>query len=276
MNNRNGFDVGGLMVGSEGTLGIITRAVLRLLPLPEARRTVAAAFDDLETAGKSVTNVISAGIIPAKSEIIDNWVIRKSEAVHPAGLPIDAEAVILFETDGTAAAAETEAKTIAEICRSTGATRTTIAKTPAEAERYWTARRAGFAQAFSSAPTLLAEDVCVPIRHVPTLLKQIREISDKHGVITIVLGHMGDGNMHPDILTDADDPKRFARAEAAMTEIIETALSLGGVVSGEHGIGLEKKRFIEQALDPNVIAISRAIRGVFDPTGIMNPGKIWP
>jgi glycolate dehydrogenase FAD-linked subunit len=275
MNNFFGYDLATLMIGSEGTLGLVTLAELRLLPLPEARYTVAAAFDNVRAAGEAVHKVISHGVIPAKSEFMDNWIVRKSEALSPVGFPPNAEAVILFETDGTKASALLEAETILKLCLEGGATWSHRARTPEEADKYWAARRAGFAAAFSSAPNILTEDIVVPIKQIPTLLAGIKEISEAHDVLTVVLGHAGDGNMHPDILTDRNNPEWFKRAEKALEEMIALAISLDGVISGEHGIGLEKKRYMAQSMDPAAISISKAIKNFFDPTGIMNPEKIW-
>lgn len=275
MNNFCGYDLATLMVGSEGTLGLVTRASVRLLPLPEARCTVAAAFVSVQAAGKAVHTVISHGVIPAKSELMDNWIIRKSEALSPVGFPSNAEAVILFETDGTKESALLEAETIENLCYTSGATWSHRARTPEEADKFWAARRAGFAAAFSAAPNILTEDIVVPLKEIPALLTAIKEISEKYGVVTVVLGHAGDGNMHPDILTDRNDPQWFKRAENALEEIIDLAIRLGGVISGEHGIGLEKKRYMERSMDPAAIAVSKAIKHCLDPTGILNPEKIW-
>lgn len=275
MNNFYGYDLLTLMVGSEGTLGIVARATVRLLRLPPAKKTVAAAFDHVATAGEAVQRIIARGVIPAKSELIDNWVIQKIEAVSPVGFPLDAEAIILFETDGTEASTVQEAQIITDICLQCGATWARPAKDQCEADKFWAARRAGFATAFSSAPTLLAEDVVVPLKHIPALLKGIKEISAKHDIVTFVMGHAGDGNMHPDILTDKNDPEWYQRAEKVLNEIIELALSLDGVISGEHGIGLEKKEFIGKSLDPAAVMISKQIKRLFDPYNIMNPDKIW-
>jgi len=275
MNNFFGYDLATLMIGSEGTLGLVTRATLRLLAMPEAKYTVAAAFKSVRTAGEAVHKVISNGVIPAKSEFLDNWIIQKGETLCPVGFPQDAEAVILFETDGTKQSALLEAETIEKVCLGCGATWSNRAKSPEEAEKYWAARRAGFSAAFSSAPNILTEDIVVPLKQIPTLLAGIKEISERHDVVTVVLGHAGDGNMHPDILTDRNDPEWFKRAEDALEEIIALAIQLEGVISGEHGIGLEKRRYMESSMDPAAIAVSKAIKNCLDPTGIMNPEKIW-
>jgi len=275
MNNFSGFDLCALMVGSEGTLGLVTRARLRLLALPEASYTVAAAFESVQAAGETVQKVISQGVIPAKCEFLDNWIIRKSETLSPVGFPLNAEAVILFETDGTRQSALQEAENIEKSCLDGGATWCHRAQTPEESNQYWAARRAGFAAAFSSAPNILTEDIVVPIGRIPALLAGIKQISENNGVTTVVLGHAGDGNMHPDILTDRNNAEWFKRAEAALEQIISLAISLDGVISGEHGIGLEKKRYMARSMEPGAIMASKAIKDFLDPKGIMNPGKIW-
>ncbi len=275
LNNFYGLDLPALMVGSEGTLGLVTRARLRLLSLPEAAYTVAAAFESVQAAGEAVQKVISRGVIPAKCEFLDNWIIRKSETLCPVGFPTNAEAVLLFETDGTRKSALQEAEDIEKSCLAGGATWCHRAQTMEESNQYWAARRAGFSAAFSSAPNILTEDIVVPIGRIPALLSGIKEISDNHDVTTVVLGHAGDGNMHPDILTDRNNDEWFKRAETALEEMISLAISLDGVISGEHGIGLEKKRYMERSMDPAAIMASEAIKAFFDPKGIMNPGKIW-
>ena len=191
------------------------------------------------------------------------------------GFPLNAEAVILFETDGTKRSALLEAEAIEGHCLALGATWCDGAQPPEVADKYWAARRAGFSAAFSSAPNILTEDIVVPIKQIPTLLAGIQEISDKNEVTTVVLGHAGDGNMHPDILTDRANPKWFARAEKALEEIISLALALGGVISGEHGIGLEKKKYMNRSMDPAAILMSKAVKDFLDPKGILNPEKIW-
>ena len=177
--------------------------------------------------------------------------------------------------DGIQEAVEKEAEEIERICREQGAREVRVAKDAEEANRYWTARRAGFAAVFSAAPTVLAEDVTVPRSKIPDFLRKMEEICKPRGIEYTVIGHAGDGNLHPSLLTDKKDPEKYAKAEEAMAEIIEAALELDGVLSGEHGIGLEKKKFLKKAMPPKAIELMKGIKRLLDPNNILNPGKIW-
>jgi len=273
--NVTGYDLPMLLTGSEGTLGVITKITLKVLPLPPATKTLMAVFDDVAVAGGTVYQVLSGGVIPSKIELLDNWVINSIERLQPMGLPKDAGALLLFEVDGIQEAVEKEAEEIERICREQGAREVRVAKDAEEANRYWTARRAGFAAVFSAAPTVLAEDVTVPRSKIPDFLRKMEEICKPRGIEYTVIGHAGDGNLHPSLLTDKKDPEKYAKAEEAMAEIIEAALELDGVLSGEHGIGLEKKKFLKKAMPPKAIELMKGIKRLLDPNNILNPGKIW-
>ncbi len=273
--NVTGYDLPMLFTGSEGTLGVITKITVRLLPKPPAAKTLMAVYNDVAVASENVYKVLSAGIIPSKIELLDNWVIRRIEEMMPMGLPTDADAVLLFECDGIPAAVEQEIAHIEEVCKNGGAVEVRVAKDQDEANRYWTARRAGFAAVFGKAPTVLAEDVTVPRDKIPLLVKKCKEVGKKYGVEVVIIGHAGDGNLHPSILTDIKDREHYERAVSGMHEIIEYAIEIGGVLSGEHGIGLEKKKFLGKAMDPKAIEILKGIKRVLDPNNILNPGKIW-
>jgi glycolate oxidase len=273
--NRTGYDLPMLFTGSEGTLGIMTKAILKLIPKPPAARTMAAVFGDSAEAGSLVFKVLQEGIVPGKIELLDNWVINRIEEMMPMGLPTDADAMLLFEFDGAAEAVDRELERTSEICTANGALEVLIAETPEEALKYWTARKAGFAAVFGKAPTTLAEDVTVPRDRIPDLLRVCKALQEETGITIVVLGHAGDGNLHPAILTDEDDPEHLARAQDTMHRIFDAALEMGGVVSGEHGIGLEKRQFMSKAVSPRVLNIMKDIKALLDPNGIMNPGKIW-
>jgi len=270
-----GYNLADLIIGSEGTLGIVTKAQLKTLPLPQARKTVLGIYDDVALAGENVYRILEKGIIPGKIELIDNWVINKFEDMMHIGLPRQADAVLLFEVDGTSDAVEIEATRIGEIARAYGAQEVRIAKDADEANKYWMGRRAGFAAVFGAAKTVMAEDVTVPRGNIPDLIRNCKEIGGKYRVEIVILGHAGDGNLHPAILTDSDDHLHYERAEKAMDEIFSTAIRLGGVISGEHGIGLEKQRYLKKGIEPAAINMMKNIKGIFDPNNIMNPGKIW-
>lgn len=273
--NRTGYELVMLFTGSEGTLGVITKITLRLLPKPSAEKTILAIFDDMAVAGQAVSDILSSGVIPAKIEFVDNWIIRRIESMMPLGLPVEANALLLLQTDGNPAAVEAEANQIIDVCRKTGASEVRLAKDQAEANNFWTARRAGFAAIFGAAHTVLAEDVAVPRDKIAPFIRKCEQLGKKYDLTIPILGHAGDGNLHPSILTDIRDKDHFDRAQKAMDEIFETALSLGGVLSGEHGIGLEKQRHLKKAMDPVAIGIMKKIKGILDPNNILNPGKIW-
>jgi glycolate oxidase len=275
LKNVVGYDLLHIFISAEGTLGVITRAELKLNPLPQAKKTIMAVYSDVAVAGESVFRVLEKGVIPDKIELLDNWVINRIEEMMPMGLPKDADAVLLFECDGIPEAVEKETEQIVEITKKYGAVDVRVAKDQAEADKYWLARRAGFAAVFGKAPTVFAEDVTVPRGRIPDLIRKCKEIAKKYDLELCVLGHAGDGNLHPAILTDINKKDEYERALKGMDEIIEGAVELGGVLSGEHGIGLEKQKFFNRVIDPTVIAIMKGIKQLMDPNNIMNPGKIW-
>lgn len=275
LKNVVGYDLMHIFISSEGTLGIVTKAELKLIPLPQAQKTIVAVYDDAAAAGESVFRVLENGVIPGKIEFVDNWIINRIEEMMPMGLPKDADAILLFQADGSPEAVEKEAQKIVEIATKYGAREAKIAKDQAEADRYWAARAAGFAATFGKTRTVFSEDVTVPRPKMPDLIKKCKELSKKYNVDVVVLGHAGDGNLHPSILTDIGNKEHYDRAVQAMEEIIETAVELGGVLSGEHGIGLEKQKFFNKVTDPIVLNMMKGIKALFDPNNIMNPGKIW-
>jgi len=273
--NRTGYELVMLFTGSEGTLGVITKIILRLLPMPPAQKSMLAAFDDMAVAGQAVSNILASGVVPAKIEFVDNWVMRRIEEMMPMGLPVEANALLLLQTDGSPAAVEAEAQQIVDILNKSGAKETRLTKDDAEAARLWKARSISFAAVFTTARTVVAEDVTVPRDKMAEFIRRCEEISQKYDLYIKLVGHAGDGNLHPAIFTDIKDKEHFAKAQQAMDEIFETALSLGGVLSGEHGIGLEKQRFLKRAMDPVAIDTMKKIKGILDPNNILNPGKIW-
>ena len=273
--NRTGYELVMLFTGSEGTLGVITKIMLRLLPLPPASKTIMAVYDDIAVAGAAISKILSSGVIPSKIEFMDNWLIRRIEDLMSMGLPTEADALLLLETDGVQAAVDTEAQQIVDISKKSGAKEVRLAKDQAEADKFWKARSAAFAAVLSAAHTVLGEDVAVPRDKIAQFIQSCREISKKHDVSIVLAGHAGDGNLHPSVFTDQRDKEHFSRALKSIDEIVETALALDGVLSGEHGVGLEKQRFLKKAMDPVGIDIMRKIKGILDPNNILNPGKIW-
>jgi glycolate oxidase len=273
--NRTGYDLVPLFAGSEGTLGIITKITLRLIPRPAARRTVMAIFDDMVRAGTVVSRILAEGIVPAKIEFVDNFVIRRIEEKMKIGLPVDAKTMLLIECDGSVTSVESEAAQILEMLNKGGAKISRLAQDDAEANTYWKARSAGFAAIYGAARTVVAEDCTVPRDRLSDFIEKLDEISKKSGFEIVLIGHAGDGNIHPSVFTNSREKEDLDRLQDTLTAIFDAALELGGTLSGEHGIGLEKKRLLSKALDPMAISFMQKIKAVFDPNNIMNPDKIW-
>jgi glycolate oxidase len=273
--NRMGYELSTLFAGSEGTLGIIAEITLKLIPAPKSQRTVLAIFAKLETAGQAVSNIVAAGLVPAKVEIMDNWFLRRIEGQSHLGLPVEADAMLLIQSDGDPRAVENEVEQIIRACQRTGAREARSAVDEAEAFRMWQARRGCYGAVTGSSPTVLTEDVTVPRDKIAPLIRRCQEISRKYEVVIPITGHAGDGNIHPAFLTDANDKQHFSRTMQAIDEMINAALELGGVISGEHGIGLEKQQYFSRFADPVALKIMKGIKGVLDPQNILNPGKYW-
>ncbi len=273
--NRTGYDLLPLFTGSEGTLGVITKITLRLIPKPAARKTIMAIFDDMTLAGGVVSDILANGIVPAKAEFVDNFVIRRIEEKMHLGLPVEANTMLLIDVDGSLAAVENEAEQILDLLKKGGASIARLAKDEAEATMYWKARSAGFAAIYSAAKTVIAEDVTVPRDRLAEFIKKLDAISKESGFEIVLIGHAGDGNIHPSVFTNSTEKKDLDRLQDTLTAIFEAALELGGTLSGEHGIGLEKQRLLAKALDPRAIEIMKSIKAVLDPQNIMNPDKIW-
>ena len=189
------------------------------LSLPPARQTVLAIFDEVATAGQGVHQVMASGILPGKIELMDNWVIRRIEEATPLGLPLDAEAILLFELDGMAEAVNKETKGVIDLCRQAGAVEVRAARDPGEAETFWTARRAGFSAIFGHSPMVMSEDVVVSPDRIPELIKRVKDLAQIYDLTIVIIGHAGDGNLHPSVLTDRNNPEHYARAEKAIAGI---------------------------------------------------------
>lgn len=276
MKNSSGYPLAHLFVGSEGTLGIITRAVLKLLPRPAKERTVLVGFDSLEAAAALVTRVLGAGVLPAAIEVVDQVCLEAVEAYRPLGLPAAVEAVLLFRHDGTEASTAAEVETVTAVAEANGAILIRSATDENEADELWQARRAVSPALARLRPNKLGEDVAVPRGAIVEMVRRIRAISERHRLPIATFGHISDGNLHPNILFDGADPDERARMLAAARDIFLAALDLGGVLSGEHGIGALKKEFLPLAVDPTALELMRALKGLLDPQGILNPGKVLP
>jgi glycolate oxidase len=272
--NRSGYELMMLFTGSEGTLGVITKIGLRLMPAPKTSRTVLAVFNDAAVAGETVTAIIGSSVLPSKVEFMDNWTFEKFRGVIPDKILDTSEVILLIQVDGLPQTTEAEARQVVEICKGT-AKEVRLAATAAEADKYWAARRAHFSDISSRAHNIVNEDVCVPRDKIAEFIRLGRESARRFDVPISFAGHVGDGNFHPAVLTDNRDKDHYQRALKCVDELIEIALKLGGVLSGEHGIGLEKQRFFKKAMDPAAIVIMKNIKSLLDPNNILNPGKIW-
>lgn len=276
LKNVSGYDLSRLMVGSEGTLAVVTAATLRIIARPPARRTITAVFDRLEDAGAAIGAAVSSPVFPASLEIMDNACIRAVESFQSHGLPQDAAALVLAEVDGWEEAVAVQGPALAGLFRRAGARRVEAADSEGDGARLWRARRAITAAVAAIRPTKISEDATVPPGRVAEFIGALAEIRDRYGIQLVVFGHAGDGNLHPNILCDQDDREEMARVDQAVTEIFAAALDLGGTLSGEHGIGTLKAPYLEQALGPVGLGVMRRLKEALDPRGILNPGKIFP
>ncbi|WP_207744462.1 FAD-binding oxidoreductase [Desulfallas sp. Bu1-1] len=272
----SGYDLARMFTGSEGTLGVITRVMVKLLTLPPCRRTMVAAFPELDPAAEAVSAIIAEGANPSCLEMLSQSSVMLIENYIPLGLPRDVEAFLLIEVDGHPAKVEEDCELITGVCRRHGVKEVRTARTEAEAERIWLARRALFPAVAHMAPNVLIEDATVPRSQVPAMVRAIGLIAQRNQVTIGVSGHVGDGNLHPGIMADKRNPELMERVDRAMAEIAREALRLSGTLSGEHGIGTIKAPFLEWEFGPEGVALMRRIKKAFDPNGIMNPGKIWP
>ncbi len=274
--NVTGYNLTQLLVGSEGTLAVITEIIMRLVPKPRSARTAMAVFPRIDDASRMITAILNAGIVPATIEIMDQESIRCVEEWQHAGLPVDAEAILIIELDGEPGAVAVELEEVASLCRARGASEVRVAADAAESNRLWAARRAVSASMARIRPTKLGEDISVPRSAIPDALRAVREIAVKYRLQIPVYGHISDGNLHPNILFDRHDPEEVERVNRAAAEIFAAAVRLGGTLTGEHGIGSLKKEFLALALDPVELEMMQRVKAAFDPQGILNPGKVFP
>ena len=270
-----GYSLKDLFIGSEGTLGIITKVLLRLIPKPAARRTLLASFTRIEDAAETVTDIIAAKIIPCTLEFLDQTTMRCVEDFARIGLPTDAGALLLMETDGPASVVDEEARLMSEIARRHAALNVVAAADEQEAVRLATARRSAFSALARIKPTTVLEDVTVPRSALAVMVRSVEDIAGRHNLVIANFGHMGDGNLHPTILTDERNEEEIKRVHAAMHEIFAKAVELGGTITGEHGVGLAKKAEMKLQFSDSSIALHQTLKQAMDPQGILNPGKIF-
>lgn len=274
--NATGYDLTRLFVGSEGTLGIITQATLKLIPMPKMRRTVQVLFDSLDGACLAVSRAIRSGAIPAAAELMDHISLQAVVKFRKFEMDPKVQAGVIFEFDGDSENSLTEQIGETErLCAECGSLKFRIALTQEEEDELWSLRRGLSSSVASLAPNRIAEDISVPRSALPEIVKRLREIAAKYDFPMAIYGHAGDGNLHPSLLVDLSLPGVKEKVEKAVGEIFKAALAVGGTLSGEHGIGITKKSYITDALGETGVATIRGIKKALDPTGILNPGKIF-
>ena len=272
-----GYDLNGLFTGSEGTLCLVTEVLLRLVAKPRFAKTALAEYDSLADASRTVNAILTAGIVPASLELMDQTAIACIEEAMHMGLQTDVAASLIIETDGTdEQTVLREIEAAARICQENGARSVKMAKTEVERGNLWKARRSISPALARLAPNKMGEDITVPRSAIPEVVQRLRTISTNHGLPIAIFGHAGDGNLHPNILFDKRQPDQWEKAEKMVGEVFAASLAVGGTLSGEHGVGVMKRPYLEDALGPLSIEIQRKIKHALDPLNILNPGKIFP
>lgn len=270
-----GYSMKDLFIGSEGTLGIITEVILKVLPRPKARKTMLALYDSMDAAAKTISAIIAAKIIPCTLEFLDRVTVQCVEDYAKIGLPTDVEALVLMETDGHPVVVEEEAAQMMVLAKANGAREVRAAADEAEGAKLAAARRNAFSALARVRPTTILEDVTVPRSELATMVAFIDSVAKKHNLQIGTFGHLGDGNLHPTFLTNERDLEEMHRVEIALEEIVDETIRLGGTVTGEHGVGLAKKAFLKRQLGEGSYELMRSIKQALDPQGLLNPGKIF-
>lgn len=270
-----GYDLTKLMCGSEGTLGIVTRIVIKLLPLPEAKKTMLVLFDSIDGAAQAVSSIVRNKIIPTTLEFMDGRTLDCVKQATGLQVPDAARAVLIIEVDGDREFLDKQARKIADIIQPLGVVETRIAETPEESEALWQIRRSVSASLRKVNPDKYNEDICVPRSKVPEMIRKVDEISDRYGIPIVNFGHAGDGNIHVNIMIDKKIPGEQEKAEKAIKEVFQGALALGGTMSGEHGIGIAKAPYIPLEITPETALYMKTLKKALDPNNILNPGKIF-
>ncbi len=270
-----GYSFKDLLISSEGTLAIITEVTLKLIPPPQAKQTMLAYFDDIKTAGKAVSDIIAAKIIPSTMEIMDKTTINCVEDYASIGLPRDIAALLLIEVDGHPAVVEEDSHGVVSVLKKVGATKVSTAQNEEEALELATARRMALSAMARVSPSTLMEDATVPRSYMSQTFAEIEKLAEKYGLTVGTFGHAGDGNLHPTVLCDERDADQMKRAHAFFDDLYTKVLEWGGTVSGEHGIGIAKRDYLSRQIGPGGVAVMKRIKDAFDPDGILNPGKIF-
>ncbi len=271
-----GYNLKQLFIGSEGTLGVVTEVVVRLIPKPAAQRTALGAFPRLADACRAVGKILKAGVVPLVTELMDQGTTRAVEEFKHLGLPTDVEALLLVAVDGDDELVTREIELVAGVLAQSGAREVRHARSPQESEELWEARRSISAAIARLARNKLGEDITVPRSRIPEMVARLQSIGSANELGLVVYGHIGDGNLHPTILCDRREPAMMKRVERAAAEILEASLALGGTLTGEHGIGIFKRDHVAGGINPIALARMQQIKDLFDPHGIMNPGKKLP
>jgi glycolate dehydrogenase FAD-linked subunit len=271
-----GYDLLGLVTGSEGLLGVVTEVTVRILPTPQTARALLLGFPSVEAAGATVGDIIAAGIIPAGLEMMDKPAIRAAEAFVAAGYPTESEALLIVELDGPEAECAELAGHVRALAKQRGADFIRVSRDEAERLAFWAGRKAAFPAVGRIAPDYYCMDGTIPRRELPNVLTRIYEMSRAYGLGVANVFHAGDGNLHPLILYDADKPGELERAEEFGAEILKLCVAVGGVLTGEHGVGVEKRDLMGEMFDPTDLACQQRVKCAFDPDGLLNPGKVFP
>lgn len=271
-----GYDLTRLLAGSEGTLAVITAITLKLLPLPAEVRTMTVVFDNVRTAAETVSGIIRRGIIPRTMEFLDDASLQCAERSCQTGLPTDAGAMLILEVDGSPAENAAALKSLTTVCREHGAVDVTVAADHQAAETLWRARKAISPALYAFAPDKINEDIVVPRSRIPEIVEKIKQLRQETGLMMAGFGHAGDGNIHVNIMLDRSDEKQSAAAGRAVDALFDETIRLGGTISGEHGVGISKAAYLHKEVGPAEIKLMQAVKKVFDPQGILNPGKIFP
>lgn len=273
--NATGYNLGSIFIGSEGTLGIVVEATIKLIPKPEETQVIMAYFDTVEDSIYAVNKIIEKQVFPATIDFMDKNAIQTVEKFYPTGLLCDKESALIIELDGYNTEISRQRETICEILRTNNAANIQYSRTKEEAEHIWAARRSSMAACTKLKPNVTTDDIIVPRSNLAKLVKGVQDICTRHNLTVCLVGHVGDGSVHPQIPIDYNNKNEYKHYKIAKSEIYQLTARLGGIISGEHGIGLEKKAYISQVVDGGALGYMRQIKKIFDPKNILNPYKIF-
>lgn len=273
--NATGYNLGSIFIGSEGTLGIVVEATIKLIPKPEETQVIMAYFDTVEDSIYAVNKIIEKQVFPATIDFMDKNAIQTVEKFYPTGLLCDKESALIIELDGYNTEISRQRETICEILRTNNAANIQYSRTKEEAEHIWAARRSSMAACTKLKPNVTTDDIIVPRSNLAKLVKGVQDICTRHNLTVCLVGHVGDGSVHPQIPIDYNNTDEYKHYKIAKSEIYQLTARLGGIISGEHGIGLEKKAYISQVVDGGALGYMRQIKKIFDPKNILNPYKIF-